>query len=170
MPARHLVIFAAVAALVIGTGCASCPPREEARGEVTPLAQCVEQAPEAAAPPPRVAEAPPPPPEPEAPSPPPEEGRGAPPPTVAPAPAPEAAPPPPEEGVEVAPGPAVRAAIPLGPTPPGVYRVQPGDSLWDISTRAYDDPMRWRDIFEANREVIDDPNLIYPNQELQIPG
>jgi nucleoid-associated protein YgaU len=48
--------------------------------------------------------------------------------------------------------------------------VQPGDSLWDISARAYDDPMRWRDIFEANREAISDPGLIYPQQELKIPG
>ncbi len=71
--------------------------------------------------------------------------------------------------VRVAPGPEARAAIPLGPVPPGVYRVRPGDTLWGIAARAYGDPYRWRDIFEANRAKISDPDMIYPRLELQIP-
>jgi nucleoid-associated protein YgaU len=50
-----------------------------------------------------------------------------------------------------------------------MYRVHPGDSLWDISARAYGDPFKWRAIYQANRSGISDPDLIYPNQELTIP-
>lgn len=144
-------------ALVIGVGCASCPASRETAAEVSPVEQCVQLAPPRAEAP--RAEA----------APPLEEGRGAPP-EVVPAPEAKPAPPPEEEAIRVAPGPSVRAAVPLGPTPPGLYRVQPGDSLWGISARAYGDPKRWRDIFEANRDAISDPGLIYPQQELKIPG
>ena len=170
---RTALLLAVGAALTWGMGCATCPPREVAKETVTPTRQCVQLAPP-------VAEAAPPA---EAVKPPPEEGRGAP--RVAPAPAvppaekpPEAAAPaekPPEaaaperERVLIGPGPEVRAAIPLGPVPPGVYRVRPGDTLWGISARAYGDPFKWRDIFEANRAAVSDPNMIYPFQELQIP-
>ena len=44
-----------------------------------------------------------------------------------------------------------------------------GDSLWGISGSAYGDPTLWPSIFEANRETIADPDLIYPDQELVVP-
>jgi nucleoid-associated protein YgaU len=49
--------------------------------------------------------------------------------------------------------------------------VRRGDSLWRISARAtvYADGRRWRRIFEANRDRIRNPDLIYPGQELRIP-
>jgi nucleoid-associated protein YgaU len=47
--------------------------------------------------------------------------------------------------------------------------VRPGDSLWSIAGRAYDDPFQWRMIYDANRARISDPNKIYPFQELTIP-
>jgi len=57
--------------------------------------------------------------------------------------------------------------------PPGafVYRVKKGDSLWRISgyPDIYNDPAQWKKIFEANKDRITDPNLIYPGQKLLIP-
>ncbi|MEX2467624.1 MAG: LysM peptidoglycan-binding domain-containing protein [Gemmatimonadota bacterium] len=52
----------------------------------------------------------------------------------------------------------------------GTHTVIRDDTLWDLSERYYSDPFEWRLIWEANRSVIDDPNLIYPDQVLTIPG
>lgn len=49
------------------------------------------------------------------------------------------------------------------------YTVKPGDSLSKIAKRIYGDPMKYPVIFQANLEVIKDPNLIYPGQQLRIP-
>lgn len=57
-----------------------------------------------------------------------------------------------------------------GPSQPlSVYRVVSGDSLWQISSRLCGDGSRWREIYEANRNQISDPNLIYPGQEFVVP-
>jgi LysM repeat protein len=56
-------------------------------------------------------------------------------------------------------------------TPGSTYTVQPGDTLWDIAQRAYNDPEDWDTIYDANKHVIgNDPNLIKPGQVLQIPS
>jgi nucleoid-associated protein YgaU len=47
--------------------------------------------------------------------------------------------------------------------------VQEGDTLWAIAERAYGSGARYTEIFEANREVIEDPDLIFPGQKLRIP-
>ena len=44
----------------------------------------------------------------------------------------------------------------------------PGD-LWGIAERAYGNGARYQEIFEANREVIENPDLIYPGQKIRIP-
>jgi nucleoid-associated protein YgaU len=49
------------------------------------------------------------------------------------------------------------------------YTVQKGDSLSKIAKREYGDAQQWRRIFEANRDTIKDPDLIYPGQVFQIP-
>lgn len=49
------------------------------------------------------------------------------------------------------------------------YEVQPGDNLSKISKKFYDNPNHYTKIFEANREVIKDMNLIYPGQTIRIP-
>ncbi len=49
------------------------------------------------------------------------------------------------------------------------YEVQKGDSLWKIAANAYGDGNRHPDIFEANKEVIQNPDLIFPGQMLRIP-
>lgn len=47
-----------------------------------------------------------------------------------------------------------------------VYEVQSGDSLSKIASR-YN--LTWRDIYEANRDVVKDPDLIQPGWKLKIP-
>jgi nucleoid-associated protein YgaU len=50
------------------------------------------------------------------------------------------------------------------------YIVAKGDSLSKIAQREYGDANKWRTIYEANKDVIKDPDLIYPGQELKVPG
>ena len=49
------------------------------------------------------------------------------------------------------------------------YVVQPGDSLSKIAKEYYGNAMKYPEIFDANKEVIKDPDLIYPGQKLRIP-
>lgn len=46
------------------------------------------------------------------------------------------------------------------------YTVQSGDTLSKIGSN-YD--VSWQDIYEANRDKLDDPDKIFPGQELNIP-
>lgn len=50
------------------------------------------------------------------------------------------------------------------------YTVQSGDSLWKISERFYGNGARWKEIYEANKDKIENPNLIYPGQTFVIPN
>ncbi len=56
------------------------------------------------------------------------------------------------------------------PQPARTYTVQSGDSLSAIAKREYGDASAWRRIFEANRDQIDNPDLIHPGQQLKIPS
>ncbi|MFT6000912.1 MAG: nucleoid-associated protein YgaU [Neolewinella sp.] len=49
------------------------------------------------------------------------------------------------------------------------YTVQAGDSLSKISKAQYGDPMRYEQIFEANKPMLSHPDKIYPGQVLRIP-
>ncbi|MFT5802030.1 MAG: nucleoid-associated protein YgaU [Nonlabens sp.] len=49
------------------------------------------------------------------------------------------------------------------------YTVKRGDSLSKIAKKLYGDPMKYKKIFEANKPMLKDPNLIYPGQALRIP-
>jgi len=51
------------------------------------------------------------------------------------------------------------------------YTVVRSNSLWRIAARPdiYGDGTRWREIYNANRGQIRDPNLIFPGQVLVIP-
>lgn len=67
-----------------------------------------------------------------------------------------------------------------GPTPddggesaptPSKYIVQGGDYLIKISKQVYGDSSRWREIYDANKDLIgSNPDLIQPGMELDIPG
>lgn len=49
------------------------------------------------------------------------------------------------------------------------YEVESGDTLSSIAQQFYDDAERWRTIFKANRNQIEDPDVIFPGQVLRIP-
>lgn len=49
------------------------------------------------------------------------------------------------------------------------YEIKSGDTLSKIAKEFLGDAMKYPDIFEANREVIQDPNKIYPGQKIRIP-
>ena len=47
--------------------------------------------------------------------------------------------------------------------------VEKGDTLWAISERTLGKGSRYKEIFEANRPMLSDPDKIYPGQKLRIP-
>jgi nucleoid-associated protein YgaU len=49
------------------------------------------------------------------------------------------------------------------------YTVKAGDSLSKIAKHLYGDAKQWRKIFEANKDKIKNPDLIYPGQIFTIP-
>jgi nucleoid-associated protein YgaU len=49
------------------------------------------------------------------------------------------------------------------------HTVERGDSLSKIAKEYLNDPMAYKKIFAANTDVLDDPNKIFPGQELTIP-
>jgi hypothetical protein len=50
-----------------------------------------------------------------------------------------------------------------------VHVVRRGETLSSIAEQWYGDPARFRTIFEANRNQLEDPDVIVPGQELRIP-
>lgn len=79
----------------------------------------------------------------------------------------------------IAPGGTVlsRIAVPFDrttlPIPPGngaVTVVEPGQCLWLIAQRIYGNGVRYTLIYQANRNQIRDPNLIYPGQVFTLPA
>jgi len=57
-----------------------------------------------------------------------------------------------------------------GPASGGqTYTVQSGDSLSKIAKQFYGDANAYMDIFNANRDKLNDPNKISPGQQLIIP-
>lgn len=49
------------------------------------------------------------------------------------------------------------------------YTVASGDTLWAIATRFMGNGARWPEIYEANKDLIKNPNMIYPGQTFVIP-
>jgi nucleoid-associated protein YgaU len=50
------------------------------------------------------------------------------------------------------------------------YTVQKGDTLSHIAQRHYGKASKWHAIFDANRDQLDDPDLIMPGQVLKLPA
>lgn len=69
------------------------------------------------------------------------------------------------------PAPAPRPA-PTSPAPKQqnkTYTVVRGDCLWNIAKKFYGNGSQYTKIYDANRDKIKNPNLIYPGQVLTIP-
>ena len=49
------------------------------------------------------------------------------------------------------------------------YTVEKGDTLSHIAKAHYGKASKWRAIFDANRDILDDPDKIRPGQVLTIP-
>lgn len=50
-----------------------------------------------------------------------------------------------------------------------VVFVQPGNSLWRLARRSYGEGLRYTEIYEANKDQIRNPDLIYPGQVFVLP-
>ena len=51
----------------------------------------------------------------------------------------------------------------------GSYTVQSGDTLWSISETVYGDGSKYSKIFDANTDLLEHPDRIFPGQKLHIP-
>ena len=49
------------------------------------------------------------------------------------------------------------------------YTVVKDDTLSKIAKSAYGDATKWRKIYEANTDIIKNPDVIHPGQVLKIP-
>lgn len=50
------------------------------------------------------------------------------------------------------------------------YTIESGDTLWGIAAKFLGNGSKYPEIFEANREVMEDPDKIFPGQKIRIPG
>ncbi len=50
------------------------------------------------------------------------------------------------------------------------YTVKAGDNLRKIAKEQLGDAEKWEEIYEANQDIIKDPNVIQIGMELEIPG
>ena len=71
--------------------------------------------------------------------------------------------------------PSVLAQLSTGEAPEEGIRlslvtVQPGNTLWGIASKTYGEGILYVRVFEANRDRIRDPDLIYPGQVFTIPN
>lgn len=60
---------------------------------------------------------------------------------------------------------------PEAPPEPAVefYEIVSGDTLGGIAKKFYGDASKYVKIFEANRDIIEDANVIFPGQKIRIP-
>jgi len=52
----------------------------------------------------------------------------------------------------------------------GLYTVQPGDTLSKLAKAHLGDANRYMDIFNLNKDQLNDPNMIKVGQQLKLPG
>jgi nucleoid-associated protein YgaU len=57
-----------------------------------------------------------------------------------------------------------------GTTAKEVYTIRRGDTLWAIAKRYLGSGLRYTAIYQDNRTIISNPNLIHPQQEVAIPN
>lgn len=61
------------------------------------------------------------------------------------------------------------APLPSSAPAPRTYKVESGDTLSGIAKQFYHDPNQWPRIYEANRDILNNPDRISPGQNLRIP-
>ena len=49
------------------------------------------------------------------------------------------------------------------------YTVESGDTLWKIAEQMYGNGSKYMKIFEANTDILENPDRIFPGQKLKIP-
>jgi len=64
---------------------------------------------------------------------------------------------------------AVTDALVMHHEPTRRYTVRPGDTLSSIAQRFYGHTADWRRLYQANRAVVHDPDMIFPGEVLNIP-
>ena len=78
-------------------------------------------------------------------------------------------------GSSTAPRADVPSSVPSASATPNVsdvertYTVVAGDTLSKIAKRELGDASKWHQIYEANKDTIKNPDLIYPGQTFKIP-
>jgi hypothetical protein len=65
---------------------------------------------------------------------------------------------------------ALPAPAPQPPARMKTYTVQKGDTLSKIARVCYGDASKYNVIFDANKDILKDPNVIHPGQVLNIPA
>jgi nucleoid-associated protein YgaU len=61
-------------------------------------------------------------------------------------------------------------AVGAQPAQGAKYTVRKGDTLSAIAQREYGDANAWRRIYDANRDLLDNPDVIHPGQQLNLPA
>jgi len=85
---------------------------------------------------------------------------------VTPAPEPTAAP-----TAAIKPAATLAPDMAAAPAPaPITITVQPGFTLWAIAQQTFGEGVLYVQVFEANKDKIKDPNLIYPGQVFTVPA
>ena len=72
-----------------------------------------------------------------------------------------------EERAEPEPRPAIESEA--VPEEQGSYTVQSGDTLWSIAESVYGDGSKYSKIFDANTDLLEQPDRIFPGQKLLMP-
>jgi len=62
-----------------------------------------------------------------------------------------------------------KAPAEAGTADSGMHVVIKGDTLWDLSGRYLANPFMWTEVWKVNPQ-IENPNLIYPGEEVVLPG
>src|SRR6185312_7434330 len=65
---------------------------------------------------------------------------------------------------------AVTDALVVHHEPTSRHTVRSGDTLSSIAQRFYGHAADWRLLYQANRSVVHDPDMIFPGEVLKIPG
>jgi len=76
---------------------------------------------------------------------------------------------PPQEPVAAETGAAAPEAQATAAASGQTYTVQSGDTLWKIAEEMYGNGSKYMKIFEANSDLLEHPDRIFPGQELSIP-